>query len=293
MGGPENACGSVTAKRQLRWIVWGTPSARFRLRLATRSPCVWLTPALMELSRALIHPDRFESAIVSYADGLKESSSACRYKAGWARLQWSTCCCSEPRDGYDVNGRRHRWMIAFLTTHRPPQTRSRQGSMQSTSDREFYRGRYDYRRALVAFAPISTRSRYNRIAEVTSCASGRRTSSSDGDHAATRPTIEPMKRRASKSVPKLSAASAIGAAFSSGHVVRIEDRSPWAVSRRSGVWRDEGVYIRCPASRTQAIACSMGARKVVKRCRAKTWRCSRLAGQQRPHRNGRLYGSCN
>jgi PAS domain S-box-containing protein len=164
----------------------------------------------------------------------------------------------------------HRWLIAFLTTvivlllAKPVKE-----AVQSTIDRAFYRDRYDYRRALVAFArDLNNDLDLSRLAErlvlrVKETLVVDRMALMLANEA---DEFEPLKTTGFEGVvPKLSVASGIGARLSSGYVVRLDD--PLAVGRFSAeeveFWRDAGVYylVPCVSNDTPIAVLGLGRRE--------------------------------
>jgi two-component system, NtrC family, sensor kinase len=258
---------SVTSTRQLRWIVWGTAIGVLPFALGYTVPfALGVTPSLpMELSAIPLAfiPLAFASAIVRYRlmDVEVILKRLLVYTAVLAAiaaiyvviLRSSGVVFIESED-------QHRWLIAFLATvivvllAKPVKD-----AVQSTIDRAFYRDRYDYRRALVAFARdlngdldlsrLSDRlvSRVketfvvDRMALMLACESGE---------------FE-LLRSAGCDVPppRLNGASGIGGRLASGHVVRLDD--PLAVGRFTAeeveLWRDAGIYYLVPCVSNDSV----------------------------------------
>jgi two-component system, NtrC family, sensor kinase len=151
---------TVTARRQLRWIAWGTALGGLPFAFGYALPyAMGVTPSLpMELSAVPLSliPLTFASAIVRYRLADVEvivkrgmvwvaalAAVAAIYAvllqvAGWVLI-------SDTRD--------HTSVIAVLATLVVVLvSRPLKNAIQATFDRVFYRDRYDYRRALVGFA---------------------------------------------------------------------------------------------------------------------------------------------
>ncbi len=151
---------TVTARRQLRWIAWGTALGGLPFAFGYAVPYTFgSTPSLpMELSAIPLSliPLTFASAIVRYrlADvevivkrGMVWAAALAAIAAiyavllrvaGWLFLEGS---------------REHTSVIAILATLVVVLVaRPLKNVIQATFDRAFYRDRYDYRRALVGFA---------------------------------------------------------------------------------------------------------------------------------------------
>lgn len=151
---------SVTARRQLRWIVWGTSLGTLPFALGYVLPFSlgWTPPAAFELTALLIGvvPLAFASAIVRYRlmdveviikRGLVYAAAVAAIAAIYAMLL--RLAGAVFLDGRDE----HNTVIALLATlvvvllANPVKN-----AIQTALDRVYYRDRYDYRRALIAFA---------------------------------------------------------------------------------------------------------------------------------------------
>ncbi|MDQ3420420.1 MAG: PDZ domain-containing protein, partial [Acidobacteriota bacterium] len=149
---------SVTARRQLRWIVWGTAfgAAPFVLTYAIPYALGVDYAKRFELTALLLGlvPLAFASAIVRYRlmdveviikRGLVYSAASMAIIAIYAILWSAAGALSSDQDA--------RSPLAFLATavvlllSRPVKN-----AIQTGLDRVYYRDRYDYRRALVGFA---------------------------------------------------------------------------------------------------------------------------------------------
>ena len=152
--------GSLTARRQLRWIAWGTVlgAGPFAFGYALPWALGFDPSSALTLTAVLlgILPLTFASAIIRYRlrdvevivkRGLAYTAFLAASVALYVALQKLTGFAF----GNDTD--QHNWIIAFLATlvivlvARPVKD-----AMQDALDRVFYRDRYDYRRALVAFA---------------------------------------------------------------------------------------------------------------------------------------------
>jgi two-component system, NtrC family, sensor kinase len=151
---------SVTARRQLRWIVWGTALGAMPFALAYAVPyALGVAPSLpMELSAIPLSlvPLAFASAIVRYR--LLDVEVIVKRLFVWGAafsaigaiyivlLHLAT-------DAFVVRGVQHNYVIALLATLVVVLLASPvKNAIQAALDRAFYRDRYDYRRALVGFA---------------------------------------------------------------------------------------------------------------------------------------------
>ena len=150
---------SVTARRQLRWIVWGTTLGAAPFVAGYAAPfALGFTPARgFELTAILLGlvPLSFASAIIRYRlmdveviikRGLVYSAATAAIIAIYAVLYNLAGAMSRGDDARNP-------LIAFLATavvvllSRPVKN-----AIQTGLDRVYYRDRYDYRRALVGFA---------------------------------------------------------------------------------------------------------------------------------------------
>jgi PAS domain S-box-containing protein len=260
---------SVTARRQLRWIVWGTAIGAVPFALGYALPFViGVAPSLpMQLSAIPLGfiPLAFASAIVRYRlmDVEVILKRLLVYSAVGASIAVIYVLILRTSGGDALQTEdQHRWLIAFLATiivlllAKPVKD-----AVQATIDRAFYRDRYDYRRALVVFARdlngdldlnrLADRlvSRVKETLEVDRIALMLATETDD---------YEPLKHLGFEgAVPRLSGGSGVGTRLSAGHVARLDD--PLAVGRFSAeeveFWRDAGVYYMVPCvSNNAAIA---------------------------------------
>jgi PAS domain S-box-containing protein len=267
---------SVTAKRQLRWIVWGTAIGAIPFALGYAVPfALGVTPSLsMELLAIplCMIPLAFASAIVRYRlmDVEVILKRLLVYTAVVGSIATVYVVVFRTTRGYDVQTEdEHRWMIAFLTTvivlllAKPVKE-----AVQSTIDRAFYKDRYDYRRALVAFArDLNNDLDLNRLVD-------RLVSRVKETLVVDRMALmlanevdefEPLKAVGFEgALPRLQAGSAVGARLGAGHVVRLDD--PLAVGRFNAeeveFWRDAGVYylVPCVSNDTAIAVLALGRR---------------------------------
>ena len=251
---------SVTATRQLRWIVWGTTLGALPFAIGYILPfALGVTPSLsmqlLALPLAFI-PLAFASAIVRYRlmDVEVILKRLLVYTAVVGAIVGMYVVILRTSSGYFVQREDdHRWLIAFLATvivlllARPVKD-----AVQSTIDRAFYRDRYDYRRALVAFARdlngdldlnrlterLVTRVKdtfvVDRMALFLASASGE---------------FEPLRAVGfDAGLPRLTMNSGIATRLASNHAVRLDD--PLAVGRFAAeeveLWRDAGIYYLVP-----------------------------------------------
>lgn len=251
---------SVTTKRQLRWIVWGTALGAVPFALGYAVPfALGVDPSIpMELSAIPLGfiPLAFASAIIRYR--LMDVEIILKrlliYTSAVAAIVAIYVLILQASGGYLVDGEaEHRWIIAFLATvvvillAKPVKD-----GLQNAIDRAFYRDRYDYRRALVSFArELNSDLDLNRLA--------------DRLVTRVRETIE-LDRMAfllandagdfesiahegfEETPPRLSGASGVGARLHASHTVRLDD--PLAAARFMAeeveFWRDAGVFYFVP-----------------------------------------------
>jgi PAS domain S-box-containing protein len=260
---------SVTVKRQLRWIVWGTALGALPFAFGYAIPfALGVDPSIpMGLSAVPLGfvPLAFASAIIRYR--LMDVEIILKrlliYTSAVAAIVAIYVLILRASGGYFVEGEnQHRWIIAFLATvvvillAKPVKD-----GLQNAIDRAFYRDRYDYRRALVGFArELNSDLDLNRLADrmVTRV---RETieldrmafllATDDGD-------FETLAEEGCDAPPpKLAAVSGIGSRLQSGHTVRLDD--PLAATRFTAeeieFWRDQGLYYFVPCvTKDAAIA---------------------------------------
>jgi PAS domain S-box-containing protein len=251
---------SVTARRQLRWIVWGTAIGVLPFALGYTIPfALGVEPSLpMELSAIPLAfiPLAFASAIVRYRlmDVEVILKRLLVYTAVAAAIAGIYVLILQTSGGQGAHTEdEHRWLIAFLATiivvllARPVKD-----AIQSTIDRAFYRDRYDYRRALVAFArDLNGDLDLGRLSERLV---SRVHETFVLDRMALLLAIESGDFELLRGVgcdvplPSLNAASEIGTRLVSGHAVRLDD--PLAAGRFAAeeveLWRDAGIYYLVP-----------------------------------------------
>jgi hypothetical protein len=151
---------TVTARRQLRWIAWGTAFGAGPFACGYALPyALGVSPSLpMQLSAIPLSliPLAYASAIVRYRlmDVEVIVKRALVYAAVLSAVVAMYVVLLKVVQRVFVQGSAgHEWVIAFLATLvavllAPPV----KDFVQTTLDRAFYRDRYDYRRALVGFA---------------------------------------------------------------------------------------------------------------------------------------------
>jgi PAS domain S-box-containing protein len=251
---------SVTTKRQLRWIVWGTALGALPFALGYAVPFAFgVDPSLpMELSALPLGfvPLAFASAIVRYRlmdveiilKRLLVYSSAVA-----ASVALFVLILRASGGSFVQNETDQRWVIAFLATivvilvARPVKD-----GLQGAIDRAFYRDRYDYRRALVGFArDLNADLDLGRLAErlvtrvretIEIDAMAFLLANDQGEFDALH--LDGFEN----GVPRLVTTTGIGGRVSAGQTVRLDD--PLAAARFTveevEFWRDAGVYYFVP-----------------------------------------------
>ncbi|HXD18689.1 MAG TPA: PDZ domain-containing protein, partial [Vicinamibacterales bacterium] len=151
---------SITGRRQLRWIAWGTALGGTPFALGYALPYAFgvnttLPMQLSAIPLGLI-PLAYASAIVRYRlmDIEVIVKRALVYAAALVAIVAIYALMLQGVERVWLKGdQEHNWVIAFLATLvalllAPPV----KNAVQNALDRAFYRDRYDYRRALVGFA---------------------------------------------------------------------------------------------------------------------------------------------
>jgi len=251
---------SVTTRRQIRWIVWGTALGAVPFALGYAVPfALGVDPSIpMELSAIPLGfiPLAFASAIIRYR--LMDVEIILKrlliYTSAVAAIVAIYVLILEASGGYLVDGEaEHRWIIAFLATvvvillAKPVKD-----GLQNAIDRAFYRDRYDYRRALVSFArELNSDLDLNRLADrlVTRV---RETIELDRMAfllANEKGDFESIGHEGFEDAPPfLPGASGIGARLHAASTVRLDD--PLAGARFPAeeveFWRDAGIFYFVP-----------------------------------------------
>jgi hypothetical protein len=251
---------SVTARRQLRWIVWGTSLGALPFALGYAVPYAFgVDPSLpMELSAIPLSfvPLAFASAIVRYR--LMDVEVILKRMLVWAVaiaaiLGLYAVLLNVATEGFSGNGANPNWVIALLATAVVVLLASPvKNAIQAGLDRAFYRDRYDYRRALVGFArDLNTDLDLNRLAErlvtrvMETLLVDRMVlfmADDGGDFTPLRVAGFAM------TPPELARRSGLGGRLEAGHVVALDD--PLAARRFSDeeieFWRDWGLFYFVP-----------------------------------------------
>jgi PAS domain S-box-containing protein len=264
---------SVTARRQLRWIVWGTLLGGAPFALGYAVPfALGVTPSakmeLLAIPLGLV-PLSFASAIVRYRlmdvevivkRGLVYVAAAAGVVALFAVLLRAV--------GWFFVGGAGNTIIAVLATMVVVLlARPIKDAVQNVLDRAFYRDRYDYRRALVGFArDLSTDLDLPRLADrlvtrITETLVIDRIALMVGDEAGN--AFRPIRAEGFVGdPPPLPFDSGIGARVRGGHHVALDDP---AALRRAGsdeveYWRAQGVHdiIPCVSKQTGIAVLALG-----------------------------------
>ncbi len=252
---------SLTGRRQLRWIAWGTTLGvgPFALGYALPWALGFDPPLALQLTAIPLGlvPLAFASAIVRYRLRdveviIKRGIAYTAFLAASVALFMAIrklvgVMFGDPADP-------HNWIVAFLSTIVVVLlTQPVREAVQNSLDRVFYRDRYDYRRALVGFARdlnsdldvvrLSHRL-VNRIVETLvvdrmalMLADDRRDDfTAIGDFGFSEP------------VPQLSRLSSFMARLDTGHTVALDDpiAAAWFQAEDVEFWRDHGIYYFVP-----------------------------------------------
>ncbi|HVZ23552.1 MAG TPA: ATP-binding protein, partial [Vicinamibacterales bacterium] len=253
---------TLTARRQLRWIAWGTGLGAAPFALGYALPyALGVDPSLpMKLSvipLSLI-PLAYASAIVRYRlmDIEVIVKRALVYVAVLSAIVVIYAALSQTVERvFFGGGAANEWMIAFLAmivavVLAPPV----KDFVQNALDRAFYRDRYDYRRALVGFArDLNSDLDLHRLADrlvsrVMETLLVDRMALMLEDEAA--PYFGSVRASGfgDSHPPALPRRSAIAARLEAGHIVALDD--PIAVGRFAveeiEFWRDAGLYYFVP-----------------------------------------------
>jgi two-component system, NtrC family, sensor kinase len=261
---------TVTARRQLRWIAWGTAFGAGPFAFGYALPyALGVTPSIpMQLSAIPLSliPLAYASAIVRYRlmDVEVIVKRALVYAAVLsAVVAMYVVLLKVVQRMFEQGSAGHEWVIAFLATLvavllAPPV----KDFVQTTLDRAFYRDRYDYRRALVGFARdlnsdldlgrLSARL-VSRVAETLEV--DRMALLVESESA---PDYAPMHAYGFfADAPALPKASGIGRRLAGGHLVALDDPTAvgWFAAEEIEFWRDAGLYYFVPClSQTGATA---------------------------------------
>ena len=253
---------SITARRQLRWIAWGTALgvAPFVLGYALPwamgvEPSLWMQLSAIPLS---FIPLAYASAIVRYRllDVEVIVKRALVYAAALAAVVAIYVVLLQGFERvFSTGDTGHSWVLAAVVTVialllAPPVKQA----IQNALDRAFYRDRYDYRRALVGFArDLNSDLDLNRLAErlvsrVMETLLVDRMALMLADESAPHFGSVRASGFGDCHPPALPRRSGIGARLDAGHTVALDD--PIAASRFAAedveFWRDAGLYYFIP-----------------------------------------------
>jgi PAS domain S-box-containing protein len=259
--------GTMTARRQLRWIAWGTAIGAGIFAVGYALPyALGVQPSLpMELSAVPLSliPLAFASAIVRYRllDIEVIVKRSLVYITAFAAVVVIYAILLEAvRAVLQKGGASDRWVLALLAilvavVLTPPI----KDFVQTLLDRAFYRDRYDYRRALVGFArDLNSDLDLQRLSErlvsrvVETLLVDRMTLMLEDEIA---PHFGSMRSSGFGDAhpPALAKRSAIGRRLCDGHIVALDD--PAAVGRYAveeiEFWRDAGLYYFVPCVATE------------------------------------------
>lgn len=269
---------SITAQRQLRWIVWGTALGAFPFVVFYVVPFALgldLLPNVEVLALPLgIVPLAFASAVVSYRlmDVEVIVKRGVSYAVAIAAIAAIYTVIVELAGELFLRGAdRHSTVIAVLATLAvvllAPVVKN---AIQTTLDRAHYRDRYDYRRALVGFArdlnsELDPQRLARRLVERVRATLGLERMallviSPDGRG------WEPLYVEGFPAGTDLRVAlvSGVGGRLDDGHAVSLED--PFAARRfASGevmAWRERGIHylVPCVSSERTIAAMAVGGR---------------------------------
>jgi PAS domain S-box-containing protein len=264
---------SMTARRQLRWIAWGTGLGAIPFALGYALPyALGFHPSLpMELSAVPLSliPLAFASAIVRYrlADVEVIVKRALVYAAALgAILGIYALLLRLSSDAVFGGAQQHNRVIALLATLVVVLLASPvKNAVQAALDRAFYRDRYDYRRALVGFArDLNSDLDLERLGDrlvsrITETLLVDRMVVLVADEATG--DFEPL-RAAGFTVqpPGVKRRSGIGGRVEAGHAVALDD--PLSARRFADeemeYWRDWGVYYFVPCVSKEGTIAVLG-----------------------------------
>jgi two-component system NtrC family sensor kinase len=252
---------TITGRRQLRWIVWGTAFGAGPFAIGYALPySIGVAPSLpMQLSAIPLSliPLAYASAIVRYRlmDVEVIVKRTLVYAAALSAIVAMYVILLQLVERTFIRGANNPWVLALLATLvavllAPPV----KDFVQNMLDRAFYRDRYDYRRALVGFArDLNSDLDLHRLAErlvsrvVETLLVDRMALMVEDE---TAPHFGSIRSSGFGNIhpPALPQHSGIGARLVTGHVVALDD--PIAVGRFAAeeieFWRDAGLYYFVP-----------------------------------------------
>jgi two-component system, NtrC family, sensor kinase len=253
---------SITARRQLRWIAWGTALGVAPFAFGYALPwAMGVEPSLpMQLSALPLSliPLAFASAIIRYRlmDVEVIVKRALVYAAALSAIVAIYVVLLQGVQKVFFKGNAlNNWVLAFLVTLvalllAPPVKQA----IQNALDRAFYRDRYDYRRALVGFArDLNSDLDLHRLSErlvsrVVETLLVERMALMLADETAPHFGSVRASGFGDTCPPALPKRSEIGERLDQGHIVALDD--PIAASRFAigevEFWRDAGLYYFVP-----------------------------------------------
>ena len=252
---------SITARRQLRWIAWGTALGVAPFALGYAVPwAIGVEPSLpMQLSAVPLSliPLAYASAIVRYRlmDVEVIVKRALVYSVALLAIVGIYVVLLQGIERVFARAGDNNWVLALAMTLvalllAPPVKQA----IQNGLDRAFYRDRYDYRRALVGFArDLNSDLDLNRLSErlvsrVVETLLVERMALMLEDEAAPHFGSVRASGFGDRHPPALPKKSGLGSRLLGGHIVALDD--PIAVSRFSSeeveFWRDSGLYYFIP-----------------------------------------------
>lgn len=253
---------SITARRQLRWIAWGTALGAAPFAAGYALPfAMGMEPSLpMGLSAVPLGliPLAYACAIVRYRlmDVEVIVKRALVYAAALSAIVAIYAVLLQAVEKVFLRGEdEHTWVIAFLATLvavllAPPV----KDAVQNVLDRAFYRDRYDYRRALVGFArDLNSDLDLHRLAErlvsrVVETLLVDRMALMLGEEGVPQFVSIRHSGFGDGEPPAIRHHSGLGVKLGEGRIVALDD--PMAISRFSAeeieYWRDAGLYYFVP-----------------------------------------------
>jgi PAS domain S-box-containing protein len=253
---------SITGRRQLRWIAWGTALGGTPFAIGYALPFAFGVNATLPMQLSAIPlgliPLAYACAIVRYRlmdievivkRGLVYAAALGAIVAIYAGMLQFV------QHVWLKGDSEHNWIIAFLATLvalllAPPV----KNSIQNVLDRAFYRDRYDYRRALVGFArDLNSDLDLHRLSErlvsrVVETLLVDRMALMLEDEAAPYYGSVRASGFGDSHPPALPKRSGIGERLAGGHTVALDD--PIASTRFAveeiEYWRDSGLYYFVP-----------------------------------------------
>jgi PAS domain S-box-containing protein len=266
--------GTMTARRQLRWIAWGTVLGAGLFAVGYALPyALGVDPSLpMELSAIPLGliPLAFASAIVRYRlrDIEVIVKSALVYVLALAAVVLIYGVVLQTVQSVFLNGdSAEPWILALLAILvavllTPPV----KDFVQTLLDRAFYRDRYDYRRALVGFArDLNSDLDLHRLADrlvsrvVETLLVDRMALMLEDESA---PHFGSMRSSGFGEAhpPALPKHSTIGRRLVEGHVVALDDPTAvgWFAAEEIEHWRDAGLYYFVPCVATEGTIAVLG-----------------------------------